>query len=67
MRENLSKRECVPNFAEIWIQANSTAVRVKSVSVLVDLIIEYSNGTPEGRISPISISAIGQVSINSQE
>jgi hypothetical protein len=47
-----------PDFGDIWIDADSTRVSIESVTVLVDLKIEYTDGAPEGRITTVPVDRL---------
>lgn len=48
----------VPDFRDIWVQANRSGIRIESISVLIDLIIKHANGAPEGGVAAISINRL---------
>lgn len=50
--------QVVPNLGNVWIQANGTRVGVESVTVLIDLVIEHTNGAPKGRVASITVHGL---------
>jgi hypothetical protein len=50
--------QVVPDFGYVWIEANSTGVRVERVAVLVNLVIKNSDRAPEGWVSPVTIDSL---------
>lgn len=50
--------QIVPNLRNEGVQADSPRVGIQSVPVLVDLIVEHTDGTPEGRIATIAIHSL---------
>jgi hypothetical protein len=45
----------VPNLRDVRIESDGTRVRIKCVAILVNLVVKYSNGTPECRISTVTV------------
>jgi hypothetical protein len=50
--------EIVPDLRDVRVQANSSRVRVQGISVLVDLVIQDTNGAPKSGILPIAIHGL---------
>lgn len=50
--------QVVPDLADIRVKADRARVRVESISVLVDLVVEHTDGAPERRISAISVDGL---------
>lgn len=50
--------EIVPDLRNVRVQANSPRVRVQSISVLVDLVIQDTDGAPKSGILPIAIHGL---------
>lgn len=50
--------QVVPNFGDIGIEADSTGISIHGVAKLIHLIIQYTDGAPEGGISSISIHGL---------
>lgn len=48
----------IPNLRDVWVKTDGTRVRIQSVSVLVDLIVQHADGAPEGWILSISIHSL---------
>lgn len=48
----------VPDLRDEGVQANRTGVRVERISVLVDLVVEDTDGTPECRVPPVTIHSL---------
>lgn len=57
--------EIIPYFGDVWVQANGPRIRVQSITVLVDLIVQHTNGAPECRVSPVAVNSllIGLISL----
>jgi hypothetical protein len=45
----------VPDFGNVGVEANGARVRVKRVAVLVDLVVEHTDRTPECRVAAIAV------------
>lgn len=50
--------EVIPDFGDVWVQPDGTGVCIKRISVLIDLVVEDSDGTPEGRVAAITIDRL---------
>lgn len=50
--------EVIPDLGDKWVKANSPRVGVQSISVLVDLVVEHTNGAPEGGIASITVDSL---------
>lgn len=50
--------QVIPNFGNVGIQANCPGVRVKSVTVLVDLVIQHTYAAPEGRVPSVTVDSL---------
>lgn len=48
----------VPNFRDVWIEANGAGVGIERIAVLVDLVIKDSDGAPKRRVAPISVDGL---------
>lgn len=48
----------IPDFRDVRVQANRPRIRIKGISVLIDLIVKYTNGAPESGITAISIDRL---------
>lgn len=49
------RTQVVPDFRDVRIESYGARVRIKCVAVLIDLVIENSNGTPERRVPTITV------------
>jgi hypothetical protein len=47
-----------PDLADVRVEADSSRVGVESITVLVNLVIQNTDRTPEGRISAISVDSL---------
>lgn len=54
----IQSSEIVPDFGDVRIQSDSSRVRIKGISVLVDLIVKDTNRAPEGRVTTITIDSL---------
>jgi hypothetical protein len=50
--------EVVPHLRNVRVQANSSGVRVKSIAVLVDLVVQHTNTAPERRVAAVTIHGL---------
>lgn len=50
--------QIIPDFRNVRIQTDSTRVGVQRIAVLVDLIVEHTNGAPEGWVPSITIDGL---------
>ena len=48
----------IPHFGNVRIQTYGARIGVKCITILIDLVVEDSDGAPEGRISPIAIDGL---------
>lgn len=55
----------VPDLRDIGIQANGSGICIEGVTILVDLVVQDSDGAPECRISSIAVDSllVGLVSL----
>ena len=58
MKQTYQGTKIVPDLGDVGIQANSSGVRIKCVTVLVDLVIKHADRTPECRIAPVSVDCL---------
>lgn len=54
----VERTKIIPDFRNVGVEANGTRVRVESISVLVDLVVEYADGAPKGRIAAVAIDGL---------
>lgn len=47
--------EIVPNLRDVRVQADGTRVGVQSIPILIDLIVENTDGAPEGGIATVAV------------
>ena len=47
-----------PDFTDVGVEADRSGVGIESVTVLVDLIVQYSDRAPEGGISTVSVDSL---------
>jgi hypothetical protein len=57
-KETHQSAEIVPNLGDPRIEPNRTRIRVESVPVLVDLVVEHTDRAPEGGIAAIAIHSL---------
>ena len=48
----------VPNLGDVGVEANGSGIRIKRVSVLVDLVVQDSDGAPECRIASVTVDCL---------
>ena len=58
MREAYQCSEIVPNFRNVRVEADGTRVRIECVTVLVDLVVQDSDGAPECWIASVTIDSL---------
>lgn len=56
--ETYQSAEIVPNLTNIRIEADGARVCVKRIAVLIDLVVEYTDGAPESRVTAISVDSL---------
>jgi hypothetical protein len=50
--------QIVPDLRDVWVQADSTRIGVERIPVLVDLVVENTNRTPEGRVASVAVNGL---------
>ena len=50
--------QVVPDFTDVRIEADSPRVCVESVTVLRDLVVEHTDGTPEGWVAQVTVDGL---------
>lgn len=50
--------EIIPNLRDVWVESDGPCIGIERVSVLGDLIIEDTNGTPKGWVSSVPIHSL---------
>ena len=58
LNSSYQSAKVVPDFGDVWIQADSTGVSVQRIAVLIDLVIQHSDRAPEGRIPAITVNGL---------
>ncbi len=48
----------VPHLGDVGVEADGPGVCIKRVSILVDLVVQDSDGTPECRITPVTVDCL---------
>lgn len=48
----------VPHLGNVWVESNGTRVRIQSVAVLIDLVVEDTDRAPECRIASIPVNGL---------
>ena len=48
----------IPNFGNIRIQTDGSGVCIKGITILIDLIVKDTDGTPKGWIPAITINSL---------
>jgi hypothetical protein len=48
----------VPDFGNVGVEANGTRVRVERITVLVDLVVEHTDRTPECWVAAIAVHSL---------
>lgn len=54
----VQRPQIVPDLADVWVQSDSTAVGVQGVTVLVDLVVEDTDGAPEGWVTSVAVHGL---------
>lgn len=57
-KKTYQSAEIIPHLRDVGIQADSARVGVEGITVLVDLIVQHTNGTPEGRVSTVTVDCL---------
>lgn len=50
--------EVIPDLGDEGVQPNSPAIRIQGVPVLVDLVVQDTNGAPEGWVAAVPIYSL---------
>lgn len=50
--------QIIPNLADVRVQSDCSGVSIERITVLVDLVVEHSNRTPEGWVSTVSVDSL---------
>jgi hypothetical protein len=50
--------QIIPDLGDVWVQANRTRVSIERIAVLVDLVIENTNRTPESGVTTIAVNRL---------
>jgi hypothetical protein len=48
----------IPNLRDIWVKSNSTRIRIKSVAILVDLVVQHTNTAPKCWVSAVTVHSL---------
>ena len=54
----IQRTEIVPDLRNVRIEANSARVRVKRIAILIDLVVEDTNRTPERRVAAVTVDCL---------
>jgi hypothetical protein len=54
----IQSTQVIPDLRNVGVQADSARVRVKSIAVLVDLVVEHTNRAPEGRVAAVAVDSL---------
>lgn len=57
-RKTYQSAEIIPNLGNIWVQANGSRVRIESIPILVDLVIQHTNTAPKCWIPAITVNGL---------
>lgn len=49
------RAKVIPNLGDVWVETNRAGICIQSVAVLVNLIVQYTDGAPKRRVSAITI------------
>lgn len=47
--------QVIPNLRNVRVEADGAGVRIECIAVLVDLVVEHTNGAPESRVATITV------------
>ncbi len=50
--------EVKPDFRDVGVDSNSSRVGVKSISVLIDLVVKYTDGTPVDWVTTVAVTGV---------
>ena len=54
----IQSTKVVPHLRDVWVQPNGARVGVQSIAVLVDLVVQDTNGAPESRVPAIAVDGL---------
>jgi hypothetical protein len=57
-KESYQSAEVVPDFGNVRVQSDGTRVGIQSIPVLVDLVIQDTNGAPECWVAPVTVDSL---------
>ena len=57
-KQTYQSTKIVPDFGDVGVQTYSPGVCIESVAVLVDLVIEHADRTPECRIASVAVNRL---------
>ena len=57
-RETHQSAQIIPDFRDPGVEADGTRVRIKRVTVLIDLIVKHANGAPERGVPAIAVHSL---------
>lgn len=57
-KQTYQSAEIVPDFGDVGVQTYSPGVCIESVAVLVDLVVEHADRTPECRIASVAVNGL---------
>ena len=57
-KQTYQSTKIIPDFGDVRVQTDSSGVCIESVAVLVDLVIEHADRTPECRIASVAVNRL---------
>jgi hypothetical protein len=54
----VQRAKVIPHLGDVGIEADGPGVSVQSIPVLVDLVVENTDGAPKGRVSAIAVDRL---------
>lgn len=51
----IQSTQIIPDLRDERVEADGTRISIERISILVDLVVKHTDGTPEGGISPIAV------------
>lgn len=54
----VQRSQVIPNLRNVRVEADGAGVSVECIAVLVDLVVEHTNGAPESRVATVAVHCL---------
>lgn len=58
VKQTYQSAKVIPDFRDIRVQTDRSGVRIKGVSVLIDLVVKDADRTPERWVPPVTVDCL---------